>query len=185
MDLCKQAMTKDNYDKRVTASLEAVNEKLEADDKLDALISEDTKLAREFSISFAKAIANTTTNIKAGLYKYKDCNLDVTISGNQFMAYGVYEKEISTTGFGIGLLAASLSQSSKKIEHHKITLVGEIQGDGIIAKINKESDNKTLLGGIESSKDASIYYSKDEQCFYVAEFSSMNEQIVTYKISLI
>lgn len=185
MDLCKQAMTKDNYDKRVTASLEAVNEKLEADDKLDALISEDTKLAREFSISFAKAIANTTTNIKAGLYKYKDCNLDVTISGNQFVAYGVYEKEISTTGFGIGLLAASLSQSSKKIEHHKITLVGEIQGDGIIAKINKESDNKTLLGGIESSKDASIYYSKDEQCFYVAEFSSMNEQIVTYKISLI
>ena len=184
MILCKEAMTKDNYDKRVAVSLEAVNEKLEADDKLDASISEDTKLAREFSISFAKAFANKTTNIKAGLYKYKDCDLDVTISDNQFMAYGVYEKQIPTSGFG-GLLAASLSQVNKKLENHKISFVGEIQGDGIIAKINKESDNKTLLGSFESTKDALIYYSKEEQCFYVTESSSINEQIAHYKIYLI
>lgn len=183
--LCNKAMTLENYDKRVATSLESVNEKLEADEKLDASIEEDTKLAREFSISFARAFAIPTTNIKTGLYKYNDCDLEVTISGNQFNAFGVYEKEISTTGLGIGLLAASLSQGNKKIEHHKVTFVGEIQGDGIIAKINKESDNQTLLGSSESSKNASIYYSNDEQCFYVTELSSNNVQNAPYKISLI
>ena len=184
-ELCTEAMTHDDYDKRVASSLESVNEKLEADKKVDASIEEDTKLAREVSISFARAFANTTTSIKNGLYKYNDCNLEVTISGNQFNAYGVYEKEISSTGFGGGLLAISIGQGIKKTEAHKVTFVGQIQGDGIIARINRESSNKTMLGNIESSKEALIYYSKDEQCFHVTEFSSNNVQNAPYKISFL
>jgi hypothetical protein len=180
MDLCKLAMNNDNYDKRVATSLDAVKEKIDSDDKLDASISEDTKLAREFSIAFAKAFANTTTNIKGGLYKYKDCNLDVTISGNQFKAYGVYEKELTTSGYGL------LAQANKKNETHKISFLGEIQGDGVIAKIHKDSDSfKSLFDSLESTKDALIYYSNDEQCLNVAELSTSSDQNVPYKITLI
>ena len=183
-ELCKQAMTKEDYDKRVAASLDSINEKLDADNKLDALISDDTKLVREFSINFANAFSSNITNIKSGLYKFKDCDLSIEISGNQFKAFGVYEKEISASGLS-GLLAAQSNPANKKLENHKISITGELNGDGVFVKINRESDNKTLLGNNESSNDALIYYSKPEKSFFMTEFNSNHERSAFYKIPLI
>jgi hypothetical protein len=64
--------------------------------------------------------------------------------------------------------------------------LGEIQGDGVIAKIHKDSDSfKSLFDSLESTKDALIYYSNDEQCLNVAELSTSSDQNVPYKITLI
>ena len=176
-------MTNDKFDKRVTTSLETINDKLEADQKADVSITVDTKIIRDFSVSFAKASISVNTNIKVGVYKYKDCDLQVSLNGNEFKAYGVYEKEIRTTGLGLAIKSAAQSLT-KTIENHKISIIGEVQGDGIIAKIFKESENKSLLSS-ESSKEVSMYYSKLDQCFYVSEFSPVNDQIEVNKIIFI
>jgi hypothetical protein len=185
-ELCENAMAEENYDKRVNSSLEAINEKLEADKKADALILEDTKLTRDFFISFANAIASTSTNIKSGLYKGIECNLEVKCSGNRFTAYGLYETEINAGSLGTGLLNAAFSQNNNKIENHKISYFGEIQGNGVIAKIHRESDKKSgIFSNYNSIKDALIYYSKDEKCFYVQDLNSESTKENPYKIAYI
>lgn len=184
LELCKEAMKKDSFDKRITTSLESINEKLDADQKGVASIKEDTKLLREFSISFAKALISVTTNIKVGFYKYKDCDLKVSLSGNKFEAYGVYEREIRTEGLGLAVLYGTQSTDKKKIESHKISIIGEVQGDGIVAKLHKKSENQSLLNS-EQTKDLSLYYSSLEQCFYVTEFGTGNNQNEVYKLTFI
>lgn len=179
--LCNDAMSIEGYDERVAATLEAVNTKLDAEKKIDDSITEDTKLCREFSIPFSKAFELLSTNIKAGLYKAKDCNLDVTISENQFKAYGIYEKDISTSAYGLGLLSGATDNNSNQKEQHQITYEGEIFGDTIVAKVSRKSGKRTILGDGESSLNALIYYSTDELCFYVLEFTSHNQNSL-YKI---
>jgi tetratricopeptide (TPR) repeat protein len=181
--LCIKAMTIEDYDKRVTASLESVNEKIDSDLKADEAIDEDTKSERDFSIAFAKAFSTSSTDFKTGFYKYQNCNLEVTVTENRFEAYGVYEREVFGSGFGTGLLSMAGSQSNQK-EHHKITFLGEIHGNSIVAKIIKEPSNNTLLGSSKSNVNALIYYMADEQSFYVSELTS-NKQTLPYKMQLI
>lgn len=181
--ICVTAMTIEGCDKRVTTSLESVNEKIDSDVKADGAIDEDTKLERDFSIAFAKAFSSASTEFKSGLYKYQNCNLEVTVTENRFEAYGVYEKEVFGSGFGTGLLSLAGGQKNQK-ENHKITFLGEIHGNSIVARIIKESSNNTVLGGGNSNIDALIYYAVDEQCFYVSELTSKN-QTYPYKISLV
>lgn len=191
-EICNKALLIEGYDPRIPEVIKAINDKIEAENKVINELNDEIKPDQSYFVKYAKLLAMPLIKDRSGRFKASECELDFVISGGKFKASGVYERE--TSGLG-GLLSlgnpykASTESPPKQNITYDITYQGVFRGCAGTFKITRGSRSNvgaasSVLSSGQDAKEGMLYF--DEACneFEVIEFSSSGQPLKPYKLEV-
>ncbi len=167
-ELCNHAVTIENYNSEIGATISCIEETKEKENEKQKEILKNTEKRRKFYVDFGQQCLNGPVDDQEGIWIGPECELNIKINNCNFVAEGSYEQQ----NMG-GLLARQNLENPKKTKKN-IRYEGIIQGLGIEFKlfIDIKGTRRTLLTGLiddAPSKNGLMIISKDFKSIRVYE----------------
>lgn len=155
-EMCKKAMTIEDYHKNIVIAITKLRELPEQEDEKEKEILTKTRKLKEFFVSYGKAMLNNAPSSLDSNWTSPNCPVSVTLKNGEFIAEGSYEVK------GLG---ATLLQQETQVNRFKVIYTGKltgmsIQGTMVIDRDDEPKGAKSLLG-IDSNKHEIIMVIND------------------------
>lgn len=144
--VCKKALDKKEFDKRVAKALANIESKRESEETKEKELLKKTDLKRNFLINFGQACVCNPPSKMAGLWKGPKCHLSLNISGGTFEATGQFEiDENASKLFGLGGFG---TRPAKKLVKFNVSYTGVQTGMGITFSLVENKDDQPRRAGL-------------------------------------
>lgn len=156
-EVCKQAVKTENYHKNVGYAITRIKELAEEEEKSEAEIIKSVNPVSDFYKDYGRAITESQIGNYRGRWRGPDCELEITIKGNTFVAEGSYEQSILNS-LALLLAAAPPTGPSHSKVRYLVKYEGEIIGRAIRAVFTRKKEGeaeapRTILGVVDKGKD--------------------------------
>jgi tetratricopeptide (TPR) repeat protein len=132
-EICNKALMLENCDKRVNQAITRVKELPDEESKKQEEVTRNALALSEFFIEFGRALTQNQCPNHDGLWRGPDCELQISISNEKFVAVGEYERK--NTGLLRGL---GMTQSAPTASRFRVNIEGAIEGGSVKGTIRRE-----------------------------------------------
>lgn len=177
-EICNRAMKIEDFHQNVSHAVSRIKAIPDEENKKELELLDKAKPVSEFYREYGRAVRQEDIREHVGRWCGPDCELEVIIKGNVFLATGNYE--VPRSGLRLHEALMGLSGPPPTIDQYRVRYTGKITGHAgeveiIREEITKASITSTLLGGMENCKKAIMVVSETVNEIRIAENNSSNK----------
>lgn len=136
-EICKKAVRLENCDKRVNQAITRLKELPDEESKKQEDVTRNALALSEFFIEFGRALTQPQYPNHEGLWRGPDCEFQISISNEKFVAVGEYERK-NTSLLANGLRGFGMAQSAPPLSRFRVSIEGVIEGGSVKGTIRRE-----------------------------------------------
>lgn len=153
-NICNQALKIEDYHKNVGYAIIRIKEMPEAEDKKEAELINVVTPVSDFYKDYGRAIASSQIAEHLGKWQGPDCELNVTVKGNVFVAEGSCERSFQPGAFALLLTPSRAGQL--EVERYTVRYEGITSGHAVKATYAKKKEGepaaRSLLGSAKEKE---------------------------------
>lgn len=137
-EICNKALLLENCDKRVNQAITRVKELPDEESKKQEDVTKNALALSEFFIEFGRALTQPQYPHHDGLWRSPECELQISISNEKFVAVGEYERKNAAGLLANGLRGLGMAQTATPSSRFRVSIEGVIEGGSVKGTIRRE-----------------------------------------------
>ncbi len=176
-EICNRAIKIDGYHQNVGHAISRIKSIPDEESSKQKELLDKAKPTSDFYRDYGRAAAQDEIPEHVGRWQGPDCELQIAIKGNVFLAVGNYE--VPRSGLGLSALMG-MTAPLPTADQYRVSYSGRIYGHAVESDVSREEITKssrppTVLGEMANRKKAVMVVSKTLKDIQVGEKDAANK----------